>query len=140
MVLLLSQVQNTYRQQLIFFFVNIAIVEERIKHIIAYKNHHDYSITHSDIIIFGILAALSYAWRENILVATSITHALARTPVYLAHIIFSTIISVGIYLYFRHQLKKYTLLIAIAASIMLHAAYNIRHHNIGRPLLVVGGV
>jgi hypothetical protein len=81
------------------------------------------------------MAALSFAWRENILVATQITHVLARFPVYTIHIIFTSMVSVAIYWYFRHELSRNIMLAGMAIAITWHTAYNILHTYIHRPIL-----
>lgn len=113
-------------------FRNVALIEERIKYSSADHTHQHRSIQETDIILLAMIAALSYARRENILIATDTAHIIARAPTYLIHVIFASIVGIG---FSRHSWTVRIIMVSMAT--ILHLGYNLLHGNIHRSVMVV---
>lgn len=113
-------------------FRNIALIEERIKYASADHTHHHRSIQETDIILLVMIAALSYARWENILIATDTAHIIARAPTYLIHVVFASIVGIG---FSRHAWSVRIIMIIMATT--LHLWYNLAHGHIHWSLMII---
>ncbi len=121
--------KNTNWQWASMFFFIAAFAEELIKRCISYKNYNHYYIATQDIIVFGLLTALWFSFRENILIGLNTTNnALTRTPMYIIHALLTCIIASSIVKKLKYQ--KRLLGVCITLAIVIHTTYNITHEKI----------
>jgi len=118
------------------FFLIVATAEEWFKLTCTQTSFHKYHITHSDIVLFGMLTALWFSFRENILLSFGGESSFIRAPMYIIHVLFTCIATYGLYLVYHkkvnHKKKKSERLslLGICSAIRLHTLYNFTHFKL----------